>query len=113
MIKLQKDPKFKHHATCEKLCLTNLAFSDEVLLFAKRDARSVELMMRNLHTFSKSTWFVVNPRKCMLHFGGVDESIKDAIKRLTNFKEGSLPFKNLGVFLTSKHLFIHHYTSLL
>lgn len=69
--------------------------------------------MMNVFTgFSVSTGLKENPNKCKIYFGGVDNSTNEDIKNLTSFKELSLPFKYLGVPLTSKRLFIHHYMNL-
>lgn len=85
---MQKNPDFNHHAKCKKLCITNLAFADDVLLFVRGDTKFVEMMMEAMSTFYKSTGLVVNPKK------------------------GSLPFKYLGVPLTSKHLSMQYYMPL-
>ncbi|PNX58470.1 ribonuclease H [Trifolium pratense] len=83
---------FLFHAKCEKLGLTNLCFADDLLLFARGDKVSVAIMMEAFDKFSKSTGLKVNPTKCCIFFGGVDQSTKDDIKRLTHFEEGKLPF---------------------
>ncbi|MCH85203.1 transposon TX1 putative 149 kDa protein, partial [Trifolium medium] len=48
---------------------------------------SVAIMMEAFEKFSKSTGVKVNPTKCCIFFGGVDQSIKDDIKRITHFEE--------------------------
>ncbi|CAJ2669420.1 unnamed protein product [Trifolium pratense] len=68
--------------------------------------------MDKLQDFSRSTGLYVNPSKCKVFYGAVEEHIKESIKKVTSFVEGSLPFKYLGVPLTSKKLFIHHYMPL-
>lgn len=85
--KMQRDPNFNHHAKCEKLHITNLTFTDDVLMFAREDYRSLELMMKALNEFSMSIGLIVNPRKCRIYFGGVDENTKDDIKKMTTFME--------------------------
>ena len=111
--KMQRNPDFNHHSKCEKLNITNLAFADDVLLFAIGDYRSVEMLMQTLNTFSETTGLVVNPSKCNIYFGGVDAPTKTDIMKLTGFKEGPLPFKYLGVPLTSKKSSISHYLNLI
>lgn len=107
--KMQKDSNFNYHAQCEKLSITHIAFVDDVLMFSRGDLISVEMMMKTTKVFSMSTSLIFNPRKCKIYFGGVDGSVKQNIKGVTTFVEGSLPFKYLGVSLTSKQLSIHHY----
>ncbi|KAF1864425.1 hypothetical protein Lal_00021846 [Lupinus albus] len=69
--------------------------------------------MQALQCFSLYIGLIVNPRKCKLYFGGFDEQTKERIKGLTTFLEGPLPFKYMGVPLTSKQLSSHHYMNLL
>lgn len=68
--KMQRNPDFNHHSKCEKLNITNLAFADDVLLFARGDCRSVEMLMQTLNTFSETAGLVVNPSKCNIYFVG-------------------------------------------
>lgn len=70
-----------------------MTFADDVLLFARGDVKLMELMMDVLEKLCMYTGMVVNPNKCRIYFGGVDEDTKDKIKLLTNFLEGALPFK--------------------
>ncbi|CAK8568831.1 unnamed protein product [Lathyrus sativus] len=68
--------------------------------------------MDKLQTFSQSTGLVVNPAKCRMYFGGVNNETKNDILASTSFMEGDLPFRYLGVPLTCKRLSTHHYMSL-
>lgn len=109
---MQKNPNFNHHAKCEKLSITNLAFADDLLLFSRGDPISVDLMVKAFKNFSESTGLIANPSKCKIYFGGVGDDSKRNILNLTGFTEGPLPFRYLGVPLTSKKLSIHHYMPL-
>ncbi|KAI5386339.1 hypothetical protein KIW84_072754 [Lathyrus oleraceus] len=51
--------------------------------------------------FSKSIGLSVNPAKCKVYFGNVDVQTKQSIQELTNFSEGLLSFRYIGVPLTS------------
>lgn len=108
LYRMQLDPNFNHHAKCKKLNIANMSFADDVLLFSQGDTRSIELMMSAFNKFSVSTGLRINPSKCNVSFGGVDANTKQDIINLTNFVEGSLPFKYLGVPLTYKNISIHH-----
>ncbi|PNX56602.1 ribonuclease H, partial [Trifolium pratense] len=110
--RLTKVPDFNFHSKCENLSIINLSFADDLLIFTRGDAKSVELVMSKLKDFSRSTGLYVNPSKCKVFYGGVEEHIKESIKNVTSFAEGSLPFRYLGVPLTSKKLSIHHYMPL-
>jgi hypothetical protein len=105
-------PDFKFHSKCEHLGIINLSFADDLIIFTRGDTKSVELVMAKLLEFSKSTGLYVNPSKCKIYYGGVDEHTKEVIRRTTSFADGTLPFRYLGVPLTSKKLSIHHYMPL-
>ncbi|CAL5190277.1 unnamed protein product [Lathyrus oleraceus] len=63
----KKNTDFNRHAKCERLHITNLAFADDVIIFARGDCKSMELMMEALNQFSKSNGLIVNPRKCRVY----------------------------------------------
>ena len=86
LFKMQKNPDFNHHAKCERLSITNLAFADDVLLFARGDCGSIKLIMDSLDLFAKSTGLTMNPRKCKVFFGGVDANTRDMITTMTTFE---------------------------
>ncbi|XP_058748826.1 uncharacterized protein LOC131621805 [Vicia villosa] len=101
LVKMQRDPKFKFHAKCD------------IILFCMGDTTSVNMMITIVKFFSMSIGLIVNPQKCKLFYGAVNDITKAAIKKLTSFDEGQLPIKYLGVPLTSKRLTISHYLPLI
>jgi hypothetical protein len=105
-------PDFNFHSKCENLGIINLSFADDLLIFTRGDKKYVELVMAKLQTFSRSTGLYVNPSKCRVYYGGVEDHVKVSIRQTTSFADGSLPFRYLGVPLTSKKLSIHHYMPL-
>jgi hypothetical protein len=109
---LKKVLDFNFHSKCENLNIINLSFADDLLIFTRGDTKSVELIMAKIRDFSHSIGLHVNPSKCKIFYGGVEDNIKDQIKKITSFAEGSLPFRYLGIPLTSKKLSIHHYMPL-
>lgn len=60
--KLQFLPNYNYHPKCEKLRITNLCFADDLLLFVRGDAMSVQMMMDVLGSFSESTGLRANVR---------------------------------------------------
>lgn len=70
-------------------------------------------MIDTLNKFSRSTRLRVNAGKCYIYFGVVEENTKDEIMKITSFKEGTIPFRYLGILLTNKKLVIKHYLSLI
>lgn len=70
-------------------------------------------MMKAFGKFSKSTFLKVNPTKCCIYFVGVNQRTNEGIKHVTAFEEGILPFRYLGVLMTSMKLTIHNYMNLI
>ncbi|XP_058784856.1 uncharacterized protein LOC131659720 [Vicia villosa] len=110
---MQLNPSFKHHAKCKKLQLTNLMFADDVLLFARGDSNSVDLLLTAFYKFLNSTGMQINKGKSKLFCGSVTQEMKNILLNLSGFQEGVMPFKYLGVPITSKKLSIHHYMGLI
>ncbi|XP_058741823.1 uncharacterized protein LOC131614222 [Vicia villosa] len=54
----------------------------------------------------------INANKSNIYFANVDKAVKSMIMNLSGFREGSLPFRYLGVPLSSKKLNIFHYLGL-
>lgn len=109
LLQLDRIPDFYYHTKCEKMKITSLSFVDDMLLFSKGGAKSVELMEDQVHTFSCSSGLKMNPNKCFIYFEGVDISTKEEIRRITGFNEGMLPLIYLGIPLTSTKLDAKHY----
>ena len=84
---MKENHDFNHHAKCEKLNLTNLTFVDDLLLFARGDYGSVELMLTAFNNFSITIDLKINTSKCRIYFGGVDLNTKRAIMKLSGFKK--------------------------
>ena len=72
---LKKIPDFNYHAKCEKLQIIDLSFTGDLLLFTRGDIRYVQLVMERFNAFSKSTGLHVNPSKCKIYFGGMEENV--------------------------------------
>ncbi|XP_058759546.1 uncharacterized protein LOC131632838 [Vicia villosa] len=103
----------RHHSKCGKLGITHLTFADDILLFSRGDKQSIDVMMQAMDTFYSSTRLVVNPMKCYIYFGDVDIDTKQEILASTGFNEDALPFRYLGVPVTSKRLTVNHYLPLI
>ncbi|XP_020243132.1 uncharacterized protein LOC109821353 [Asparagus officinalis] len=101
---LKNDRLFKFHPKCSQLNITHLIFADDLLLFAKGDVYSVHKLFQCVKEFSAVSGLEANPEKCSVFFGGIDESVKSSINNYLGFSKGVLPFKYLGVPLTTKKL---------
>lgn len=101
---LKTIPNFNFHSKCEKLGLVDMSFVDELLLFSRGDVISVQLVMDRFNAFSEATGFFVNPAKCNHYGANIDDSTMLQLTNLTGFSIGSLPFRYLGLPLSSKKL---------
>ena len=110
---MQRNPDCHHHAKCEQMALTNLAFADDILLFCRGDAGSVDILMTAFRNFSLSTGLIFNPSKCNIFFGSVEVTERNKIRTRVGFAEGSFPIRYLGVPLSSKKLSLQHYLPLI
>ncbi|XP_058756747.1 uncharacterized protein LOC131629961 [Vicia villosa] len=72
------------------------------------DAKSVQQLMGKFNNFSKATGLTVNPAKCRAFFGGMTNDEQKGIEDVTGFSRGKLPFRYLGIPLTSKKLSYQH-----
>jgi hypothetical protein len=104
---LHKNPNFNFHPKCEKLQITNICFADDLIMFTRGDEASIKLMMGEFQKFSDSTGLKANPAKCKVYFGGVPALEQKKIVTATSFSVGTIPFKYLGVPLSSRKLTIH------
>ncbi|XP_058785008.1 uncharacterized protein LOC131659909 [Vicia villosa] len=111
--KLQCNPQFRFHPKCAKLGITNICFADDLILFARGDTVSVQLIMQAVKGFSQATGLKANPLKCKVFFGGVKPDDQTDILNITGFTAGSFPFKYLGVPITSRKLHIALYQPLI
>ncbi|CAK8534098.1 unnamed protein product [Lathyrus sativus] len=113
LFRMQRNLDFNHHVRCERLQLTHLTFADDLLLFSRGDIVSIEIMQRTVNSFLDSTGMKVNPTKSKVYFGSVSDSVKQSILNFTAYDEGSLPFRYLGVPVSSKKLSVVHYLPLM
>ncbi|XP_074267046.1 uncharacterized protein LOC141590348 [Silene latifolia] len=95
---------FHFHPLCKPMRLTHLMFADDLLLFCKGDARSIMVLLRAYESFSRASGLMMNPQKSCAYFNGVPAGLKKEIMSVSGIKEGSLPFKYLGVPITTGRL---------
>ncbi|KAL9394293.1 hypothetical protein Peur_013578 [Populus x canadensis] len=104
---------FNFHPKCSALGVSHLAFADDVLLLCRCDIQSVSILNQQLLAFGWMSGLDINAAKSFIYFGGVGESVKLAILRLTGFLEGSFPFRYLGVPLSPHRLLATQFSPLL
>ncbi|XP_021714658.1 uncharacterized protein LOC110682631 [Chenopodium quinoa] len=103
---LAKIPNFNFHPRCEKLLLTHLMFVDDLLLFSRADECSIKLLFQAFQKFSKASGLVANLSKSEVYFGGITTELQKDFLDCLGMTAGSLPFKYLGVPLSSMKLTI-------
>ncbi|XP_021851007.1 uncharacterized protein [Spinacia oleracea] len=94
-------PRFKFHSRCRTLKVNHLCFADDLLMFCKGDKEVVHLMMDGFLLFSKTTGLAVNSAKSSIYCCGMNDQKVAEITTLTGFKHGLLPFRYLGVSVSS------------
>ncbi|XP_074265800.1 uncharacterized protein LOC141588248 [Silene latifolia] len=95
---------FRFHPMCGHLRLNHLLFADDLLLFSKGTDTSIMWLLRAFATFSVASGLCLNKEKTEIYFNGVQPQTVEAILQVSSFKKGSLPFKYLGVPISSKKL---------
>lgn len=93
-------------ARCKKLSLTRFMFADDLLIFARADTRSLQLIFDAFNKFSQAFGLEANLDKSILYLGGVSEDQRNMLQTV-NMPLGIFPFKYLGVPLTTRKLFYH------
>ncbi|XP_056687533.1 uncharacterized protein [Spinacia oleracea] len=113
MKSLVSNPDFNFHPKCEKLQLTHLMFADDLLLFARGDLISLQLIFQAFTCFSKASGLESNMDKTEVYFSGVHQGEQEAIMEALGITKGALPFRYLGVPLASSKLTIGQCKSLI
>lgn len=73
-------------------------------MFSRGDTKSIQLLLRSLATFAAASGLVANTGKSDIYFCNPDPRAKQEILETSGFKEGTLPFKYLGVKVGTKKL---------
>jgi hypothetical protein len=104
LLLLKNISEYRYHPRCKKLDLTHVCFADDLLLFSRGDLGSVTQLFEAFEQFSIVSGLKANQAKSSIYFGGVAPSVQEAILAKFNLVKGELPFKYLGVPLSSKKL---------
>ncbi|XP_021733008.1 uncharacterized protein LOC110699800 [Chenopodium quinoa] len=101
---LRLSPDFNFHPRCEKLNLTHMMFADDLLMFSRADSVSVKLLFQAFSKFSGASGLSANLDKSEVYFGGVSIDVQKELRELFGVSQGTIPFRYLGVPLSSKKL---------
>lgn len=104
LVTLRTNPRFHFYPRCKKLSLVHVCFADDLVLFSKGDINSVRELFYAFNLFATVSGLRANQAKGSIYFAGVHQETQDAILTEFNLSKGDLPFKYLGVPLSSKKL---------
>ena len=106
LLQLRKNASFQFHPRCKRLNLIHVCFADDLLRFSRDDVDFVSQLFEAFSLFGAASGLTANPAKSSIYFGGVSMSVQDTIVTKFNLTKGELPFRHLGVPLSSKKLFV-------
>ncbi|XP_074305219.1 uncharacterized protein LOC141640267 [Silene latifolia] len=106
-------PNVSFHPKCSKIGLTHLIFADDLMIFTRGDAPSVQAVFHALERFAGWSGLHANADKTDIFFGGVQSDVKRIILQQTGFSEGNLPCRYLGLPLNTGRNTIDMYGVLL
>lgn len=96
--------QFRFHPRCNKLKLNHLCFADDLIIFYLGDLEFVRFILSYLEIFSHSSGLVANSTKSNIYIAGVSTSLKAHSVDVCKIPLRSMPFRYLGVLLSSKRL---------
>nr|XP_016505784.1 PREDICTED: uncharacterized protein LOC107823607 [Nicotiana tabacum] len=83
-----------------------LQLANDVLLFCKGDFHSVMLILRGLKTFLKASGLTTNAEKSNIFSVNMNMQHLEGLCEITGYQKGKLPFRYLGVPITSRKISI-------
>lgn len=101
---LRHNPDFNYHPKCGRMKLVHICFADDLLMCCITDKISIHLMLQAFHHFSDVSGLRANMEKSSLYIAGVSQEFKNQILEEMQFSQGEMPFKYLGVPLSSKKI---------
>lgn len=104
---LIQNPDFNFHPKCARLQVLHICFADDLLMCCRADETSMKLMMEAFENFSAVSGLKANLDKSSLYIAGVPLEFKEKMIAELHLTLGTLPFKYLGVPLSTGKLTIH------
>ena len=72
--------------------------------FIGGESKSVAILYECLEVFAASSGLSANASKSAIYLAGIPDPVKDQIAQLSHMPLGSLPFRYLGIPLTSRRI---------
>ncbi|XP_010687394.1 uncharacterized protein LOC104901504 [Beta vulgaris subsp. vulgaris] len=101
---LKDNKKFHYHPKCGRFHITHMMFADDLLMFCRGDLTSIHEMFLAFRMFSQASGLEANLHKSNIYMGGVSEDVVAMVQSTTKIPIGELPFRYLGVPLSTKKL---------
>lgn len=101
---LEEDADFKFHPKCGSIKLNHLCFADDLMIVCKADSSSPMKVKAVVEDFGMCSGLCINPAKSHIFLAGVEPQLKQQILERTQFSEGTLPVRYLGIPLISTSL---------
>lgn len=95
---------FKYFPDCRDFKICHIRFADDFILFCDGDYYPIFVMLRGFATFSEASGLTANKSKSEIYRCNMDQLTTDRLTQASGFRIGSLPFKYLGVPISSKRL---------
>lgn len=95
---------FRNHPKCEKLGITNLCFTDDLLLFSYGNLNSVSVLMQALDEFKEVSGLKPSMPKSTAFCSYIKDDVKNMILQIMPFEVGKFPVRYLCVPLISTRL---------
>lgn len=95
-------PEFRFHPGCQPLGLNCLVFADDILLFCKGHARSVQLIAEALNEFEAASGLAASPSKSRIYAGGCHPEALRTYCNVTGFSVGDFPMQYMGFPLSPR-----------
>ncbi|GAV93079.1 hypothetical protein CFOL_v3_36457, partial [Cephalotus follicularis] len=82
----------------------HLCYADDLLIFAAADLKSIEFIKQGLDHFKAVSGLAAGAEKSFIFFCNSNRRMKEHILSMTNFRQGVLPVKYLGLPLITSRL---------
>lgn len=95
---------FRYHPRCRKMQLNHMSFADDLMMFCRGDLVSTQLLCKGLNSFAATSGLCANLSKSSIYLAGIPKEHKLMIAQEVNLPLGSLPFRCLGIPVTSRRI---------
>ncbi|GAV91933.1 zf-RVT domain-containing protein [Cephalotus follicularis] len=95
---------FNFHPKCKGLNLNHLCYADDLLIFAAADLQSIGFIKHGMDRFKEVSGLPAGLEKSSIFFCNTKRRTRDHILSMTQFRQGVLPVKYLGLPLITSRL---------